>query len=78
MEYIGKRVLISRIDIAPMLQTILFSLCLKMIEKLEKSRVYKKKRRFNRFDARDASGNLLGSTVYGKSRADVEARETSI
>ena len=46
-----------------------------MIEKLENQEFTSKKRRFNRFDERDASGNLLGSTVYfGKSRADVGSK----
>ncbi len=35
-----------------------------MIEKLEDQEFTSKKRRFNRFDERDASGNLLVSTVY--------------
>ncbi len=36
----------------------------KMIEKLEKIKSLQQKRRFNRLMKEDASGNLLGSTVY--------------
>ncbi len=74
MEYIGKRGgWISRIDIALTLQTILFSpfVC-GPIEKLENQEFASKKRRFNRFDERDASGNLLVLLcILVKSRADV-------
>ncbi len=43
-----------------------------MIEKLENQEFTSKKDVLTDFDERDASGNLLGSTVYfGKSRADV-------
>ncbi len=51
----------TRIDIAWTLQTILFSLSKAVNENQEFTN---KKRRFNRFVERDASGNLLGSTVY--------------
>ncbi len=48
-----------------------------MIEKLENQSLQTEKT-FNRFDE-GISGNLLGSTVYfGKSRADVGSKETSI
>lgn len=62
---------ISRLDIAlDVADNTVFPLS-KMIEKLENQEFTSKKRRFNRFDERDASGNLLASTVYfGKSRAD--------
>lgn len=62
---------VSRIDIAlDVADNKVFPLS-KMIEKLEKQEFVSKKRRFNRFDERDSSGNLLASTVYfGKSRAD--------
>lgn len=76
MEYIGKKGgWISRIDIAlDVANNTIFPLS-KMIEKLENQEFTSKKRRFNRFDERDASGNLLGSTVYfGKSRADVGSK----
>lgn len=66
---------ISRIDIAlDVANNTIFPLS-KMIEKLENQEFTSKKRRFNRFDERDATGNLLGSTVYfGKSRADVGSK----
>lgn len=66
---------ISRIDLAlDVANNTIFPLS-KMIEKLENQEFTSKKRRFNRFDERDAGGNLLGSTVYfGKSRADVGSK----
>lgn len=62
---------ISRLDIAlDVADNTVFPLS-QMIEKLENQEFTSKKRRFNRFDERDSSGNLLASTVYfGKSRAD--------
>ena len=76
MKYIGENNgWISRIDIAlDVANNTIFPLS-KMIEKLENQEFTSKKRRFNRFDERDATGNLLGSTVYfGKSRADVGSK----
>lgn len=72
LNYIKKNAgWVSRIDIAlDVADNTVFPLS-KMIEKLENQEFTSKKRRFNRFDERDASGNLLASTVYfGKSRAD--------
>lgn len=62
---------VSRIDIAlDVADNTIFPLS-RMIKKLENQEFTSKKRRFNRFDERDSSGNLLASTVYfGKSRAD--------
>ncbi len=58
----------SRIDIALDVANNTIFLCLNDW-KVWNQEFTSKKRRFNRFDERDASGNLLGSTVYfGKSR----------
>jgi hypothetical protein len=76
MDYVGKNGgWISRIDIAlDVANNTIFPLS-QMIKKLENQEFTSKKRRFNRFDERDAAGNLLGSTVYfGKSRADAGSK----